>query len=312
MTRLAWVLALAGCPSPEPPGFSGRISLADANNYSYEGHVDLASVEIAAGQDAQVDWSTLTTDIQGHPIDAAEDVDEVYFTRFADGLDQAALETLIAEGKLLQEHIQAAFLFENADAATAVRLTDFALFGNVFDPAKYLLDDGGVWAVSLSTEGTPSARASTFVAPTDGSTNDQIVVDDDSGTLDFQADLSSLTAIRIPAEPVTVIDWSAVTENGLGEPVDGDRIEEILLGRYEDMTVADLESRILDLEIIAAEKYRASVRGQDSIDPALAVDDAGTAFPGFGTGELWLVVLRCSGATCTNPAPSFLTVVEVE
>jgi hypothetical protein len=305
-----FALAIAGCGGG-PPGFSGRILLADENNYSYEGHVDLASVAVAPQADATVDWSTLTTDIQGHSIDLATEVNELYLTRFADGFDEAELEGLIAEGKLLQEHIQATFLFENEGAETSVLLTAFELLGNAFYPEEYLLDDGGVWAVSLTTEGTPSARASTFVAPTDGSTNDRIVIDDASGSLDFQADLVSLEAISIPAAEVTEIDWSALTVNGLGDPVDFDRIEELLLGRYEGMTVVELESQILDLELIAAERYSVNVRGKKSIDPAIAVDDAGTAFPGFGSGEMWLVVLRCTGPTCTNPAPSFLTVVQV-
>jgi len=316
----AFLFGLVGCDGgsdPPPfdggsdPPFDGHIVLTDENNYTYVSRVDIASVEVTAGQDADVDWTGLTTDIQGHPIDGAEDVDEVYLTRFGDGLTEEGIEELIAGGMLLQEHIQATFLFENAESVTANRLTDFAFFGSEFIPADYLLDDDGVWTIALTSEGIPSPRVSTFVAPRDDSANDRIEIGDASGSLEFTADLASSTAIGFREVDSYEIDWSGLTVNGLGNEIDFSRIEEMLIGRFEGMTVEELQTRVLDLELIAAEKYTLDVRGDRSADPASAADEGGAPFPGFGSGTLWLVVLRCSGPTCTNPAPAFLGVLNV-
>jgi hypothetical protein len=303
---------LAGCPGE--PKFGGTIVLGDEENYTYEAHIDLSHVEVAAGQDCDVDWSALDTDLQGHPIDPAADVDEVYLTKFSPGLTETDLEGKIAEGKLLQEDIFGApLLYENASAGTAMRLADFEFLGGLaFVPGTDFVDDGAVWALSLATEGQPSFRMSSFVAPIDGSPGDRIDVGDQSGHLDFAADLTSPRPISIPASHVRDIEWAGLTRNGLGDPIDFDRVEELLLGRYEDLTPEDLQGRVLDLELLAAEKYSMTVRGRMSADPSLAVDASGAAFPGFGSGELWLLVLRCSGPTCTNPAPTFLGVIEVE
>lgn len=306
-------ILFAGCNGANPPApFDGTIVLGDENNFTYVGSVDLSSVEVAAGQDAEVDWGALTTDLQGHPIDAADDVDEVLLTRFSDELGEEDVETLIAEDELESRHVFVAFVFENPDARTSARLTEFEILGNEFVPAEYLLDDGAAWATSVSTDDVPSFRMSQFVSPTDGSGNTRIEITDDSGALDFQADLTTLTAIEIPEADEYVIDWSGVTVNGLGKPIDSDKLEELLIGRYDGMTVEELESRMLELEGLAAVKYTMGVRGQDSADPADALDETGEPFPGFGSGTTWLLVLRCSGRTCTNPTPQILNVLHVE
>lgn len=310
--RAILLLAVAGCGDGTEPPTDRAIVLADENNYSYVGHVNLGNVEVGAAADADVDWSALATDLQGHPVDPAADVDEIVLTRFADGLDEEALEQLIADSQLLQEHIQAAFLYENAGDVTAVRLVDFELFGNVFVPEEYFLDDGGVWGISLFTDGIAGPRMSTFLTASAASDNHRIEIRDDSSALEFSANLTDLAQIEVAAGQPTSLDWSGLTVNGLGEPIDFDRVEELLLGRFEDMTPADLESQILDLETLAAEKYSADLGTSTSIDPTTAVDAAGTPFSGFGAGELWIVVLRCSVDDCTNPAPAFLGIVHVE
>jgi hypothetical protein len=48
-----------------------------------------------------------------------------------------------------------------------------------------------------------------------------------------------------------LLDWSKLTRDGLGGDFVFERVDHILLAFYEDATVTELESQIMDLELIA-------------------------------------------------------------
>lgn len=305
--RLTFVFLALGCETALPQTVEPPIRFTDQNNYSYEAHFDVASVAVAARQDAVVDWSALTTDLEGRPVFAAGDVDHVSLMRFADGLDEAAIEALMESGELGSAHVQASFVYENADALTSIQLTELAQSGEAFAPVTDLVADGDFWAVSLSTNGFGLPRAIVFVSPTEGSTHDRIDVVD-GGTFELLADVTSLDIVS-RGGTVEEIDWSRVTVDGLGESIDPDRIQEMIIGGFDMPEPGELD--LIGLDYVALLGYRADVRGRTAIDPGLAENAAGEPFPGFQRSNCWAVALRCSGPTCMNPAPSFLGVVWV-
>jgi hypothetical protein len=103
------------------------------------------------------------------------------------------------------------------------------------------------------------------------------------------------------------IDWSGLTKDGLGNEVNIQNIDSVMVGFYEGLSAADIQSQFLDLELIATQLYTMPLDGQVTADLTLASDGTNNfaSFDGDGT---WIVALRCS--TCSNPAPLFLSIVE--
>jgi hypothetical protein len=131
------------------------------------------------------------------------------------------------------------------------------------------------------------------------------------GLLEFSADLASATPVRMPAAKPWVIDWRNVTRNGQGNNIVFESIDGVLIGFYEGKTVADLQTHIFDIELMATSLWELPLTGGRTADLSKAAErGTGAAFPGFArsTAGVWMLALRCS--TCQNPAPVVLTILE--
>ena len=129
--------------------------------------------------------------------------------------------------------------------------------------------------------------------------------------LDFSADLASLTKLPVPMAGPWILDWRDITRDGQGSDVPFQKIDGVTIGFYAGMTVADLQARIFDIELIATTLWDVKLAGGRTADLATAKDRAtGAVFPGFasaGAGT-WMLALTCS--KCQNPAPVLLTILE--
>ncbi len=313
LSALAVLLLSAGCTGPsddtgEPaaPGVPGQ--LADANNYSFSGALDVPSITTASGTDVTVCWDEVLHDLQCHGMDPLTDIENVGLVRFPN-YTQEEVEVALSENDLQQAAISG-YVESPADGVNmCANLADFSFFGTSIDVAEEYTEAGGTYMLLLTAGTTPGvgARMISFLAPAVDNATTEVSVGDGCGLLEVDADLEALTPVPIPADGPFTVDWSTLTVDGQGNPVAVEDIDGLMLAFYAGETPATLETRLLDLELIATDLYTMPLAGETTADLALATGASG-AFTGFTGDGTWLLALRCS--RCYNPAPTFFTVVE--
>lgn len=306
-------LLLACTDAPDDTGakapFDGNFTLTDANNYGYVSELVPSVQEVALRSDFTVDWSGLTEDLLGHAVDPVREVAYVWMIQFPNRTEEELVDLLVSD-ELLQEDIGAIVQFDNDAGVTSATLSEFVFPPSApIDPETDFTDGSGTWILRATT-GFMETRMLSFVRPSDTAANTTLTLASDSADLMFDADLSSLTPYAFDAELGTyTVDWSGLTGHAGGGDIDLSRIDQLMVARYDALSVADLEVQFLDIELIASAMYTADVYGLTSAELGAATDEAGTAFASFGTDSRWLLALRCT--MCANPSPPFLTVVEV-
>jgi len=101
-----------------------------------------------------------------------------------------------------------------------------------------------------------------------------------------------------------VVDWSALTKDGVGVGVVFQNISSLRLAYYPGYDTAKLAENALNYDRIAgATYYKADVAGGErGADLAEVKTDSGQVFAGFTeTNGLWVIALECS--KCYLPAP---------
>jgi hypothetical protein len=141
------------------------------------------------------------------------------------------------------------------------------------------------------------------------STNTTVSMKADSTQLTYCANLQSLNPTGIPAgQRAVTLDWGQMTTNALGGDFVTNQITEAMVAHYTQ-TPAQLESRFLDLEVIATDIYRTAISSGTVVDLSTMVHErTGAAFPGIDANGTWVVALRCGN--CKNPAPWYLSVLK--
>jgi hypothetical protein len=144
-----------------------------------------------------------------------------------------------------------------------------------------------------------------------GSTNTEVRMTSSSTRLTWKANLRSLTPVGIPPHQASItFDWTdSISKNALGATFEPTYITNVLVGHYSE-SVAQLEGKFLDIELIATEIYQGTVETGTSIDLSTLKDKNNNAFSGIDDTGTWLVALRCSTALCRNPAPWYLTILK--
>lgn len=309
---VAPLLACLACeppPDDEEEEEAGNIVLSDANNYTSVSSLDIPFIETASGVDIDICWSGIADDIQCHDVDPAADLDNMALVRFAH-LSEEDVEARLASGELDQAELDG-YLEYNTAGATCAKLSQLNFLGTVIDVTQeYVAAGDRTYLLSFTTgvQQGVGTRTMTFLRPSTTSTTTMIDVTQGCGILEFSADLSSLASVPMPAAAPWVVDWRNVTRDGQGNPLSG--VDGILLGYYEGMTPADLQEKILDLELIATSLWELDVKAGVTADLSQATTAAGAKFGGFVGGGTWVLGLMCS--TCQNPAPRLLTILAPE
>lgn len=292
-------------PSQPPPV---ERALGDANNYTLSGTLDVPSTPVRAGDPALTfDWSALTEDLQCHPVDPVADIDNVAFLAFPNKTE-AEIEAGLQASDLEQVDLGGYVSLQPGDR-TSVRLEEMTFFGTDVDIELLFTQGSGTW-LALLTTGTSvgvGTRALGFVEPRDDVDALTVDLSPNCGILDLDADLSSLTPVAVRASGEATLDWSGLTVDGQGNPIELGNVDRVMLGHYPDHTPEALAAAFLDLEILTTEVWDASTDGAHVVDLRTLTRD-GVGFPGFEGGGTWLFALRCS--LCSNPAPVFATVLE--
>lgn len=304
------LLLACGDKDGDDSGVDANIVLLDEHNFRYEGDVTVPNVVTASGQDLTICWDQVQANIQCHELDPIADLDNIGLARFPNKT-QAEVEQGISLNTLLQADIDGYVEWNMNHSDACVQLSEFSFFGTPIDvPSEYTYD-GGTYMLML-TEGLEpgiNAKVITFIEPRQDSTNTRVDVPDSCGLLDFEATLTDLEPLVVPADGPWVLDWSSLTHDGINAPLLLSSIDRLMIAFYEGQTPAELQERFLDLEIIIDRSWEMELPGGTTADLSEATGPEG-AFPGFEGDGTWLLALFCG--RCYNPAPVFLTVVQPE
>ncbi|GDX82376.1 hypothetical protein LBMAG42_41870 [Deltaproteobacteria bacterium] len=299
-------LLLACAEDPElldsAEGACVRCEVTDSNQYRLEAELSAASIPLRAGHDATVEFTALTLDLQGHPIDPLLDVDQASLLAFRDLTPDEVREGLVAN---TLEQADVVLWLSAFPTGGIVALSEFGTMGNTLDAQQYFLT-GSTWMLALQSDEGRTASSMVFLVPDAASESSAVALSNDTSHLTAEVDLEALEPVVVAAdEPTLVLDWSGLKVDGFGHDFAGSDVSQMLLTRY-DATPAELSSAVLDLERIAAESWTMELGGSTWANLGALRGD--TAFTGISSGSTWVMMLRCE--TCLNPAPFLLTRLE--
>lgn len=285
--------------------------LDDAQNYDFTSEITAGFDVVASGEDSVVDWSGLTEDLLGNPMDPAADCDVISIVAF-EGLTQEEALQGINDDTLLQSDLSGFADYTRVADETSAKLSEFSLMGYPVDPAAQIVESESAYLVSCVTideaTGNQSYRMFDFFRPVIGASSAPITLTSDSAELSYTVDLEAGVPVPLLADGRVRVDWSALTTGPSGLPIDLPDIDTLMIARYDE-PIYLLEEDFLHVDSLAEQIWTADVEGWGDWYLDELEDADGEAFPGF-TAEsgTWLTALRCS--TCLNPAPPFLGVVE--
>lgn len=303
------VLAGTACGGGGDTSSTGNANayIKDQNNYTSTSSLTIPSLPVKAATDLRVCWTGLSTNLLGHAIVDAKDIDSVTFLRI-EGLTKADIAQKFAADQFDTKNVKVPRTFSVTDHTdTCATLSKFKLGAVYLDPATDLAPAANTVFMLLWAKGTvPGIGSQTmaFLDPDAASSVADVTAPQGKPILAFEADLTTPKAVDIPASGPWVVDWSGLTKTGMNQPVVYQNVTSILVGFYENMTVQELEARCLDFDLIATKLYRADVTpiGARSMDLATTKSDGGDAFPGFSSRNgVWAVGLMCKD--CKVPAP---------
>jgi hypothetical protein len=299
----ALTLALLGCSDPkdtadsaEPVEPCDACVLSDSNNFSYSVDLDVARISLAELADVTVDWSGLTTNFYGLPMDPAVDVEEAWLVVFLNATADE-IEADLAADTLDQSDVTVYVTCESEEARCA--LSEFNIFGTYLDVQDYFTPDYGTWLVTLLAADRPGYHSLIFLEPDPSSSATTARFEDGATTLDAEVDLHSLAPIYLYEGAGASLDWSGLTVDGLGNEASVHKLDQLLLAHYSE-DIPALEDRFFELWDIADERWELDIGERTSLELTELEGFAGVS--GEGT---WLLGLFCS--TCENPAPRFMT-----
>jgi len=308
---LALSLLLVGCPEEEEENGTFELALTDDNNYVFAGSMDVTPYEVAELTDITIDWSQLTEDLQTHEMDPEVDINTSAVVVFR-YLTNDEVEIGLSENTLEQADV-ALYVFTDVTGRTSVNLSEHTLFGTDVDVETYFeLAYGETWMVTLTTGDTPGVgtRMAAFLTPTAESEVTEVVLQNDSTVVYVDTDMTSLTQPAVADGYDGTIDWGGLTTDSQGNAISQGDIDQVMVGVYESLDAAGLEENLLDLEYVHDGMWYLELEsGGTTADLSTLTDNDGGAFPGFSMGGTWILALRCT--TCPNPAPPFLTVLDV-
>lgn len=288
------------------------VFLSDANNYRAMGTLAIPTIETASGADLDICWPELETDLRCHAVAAAEEIDSLALVRLL--LTEEEVEGRLAGPGILMSEVAGYLSYQPADGVTCAKLSDLTLFGSPVDLREEYVERADMTYMLLFATGTQigvGGRTMAFLKPTASSANTAVDAPAGCGLLDFSADLGVLSPLPLPQQGPWVLGWQGVTKDGQGNAASLAKIDGLVLGFYEGQTVQQVQSKILDIEIIATNLWDLTLRqGSTAADLSKAKErSSGAPFAGFQRSApgTWLLGLTCS--TCQNPAPVVLTVL---
>lgn len=294
-----------------------------ANNYKFSSTITLSPVMVKPKSEITFDWSAVTTDFMGHAMDPAKDVDFANLVLWS--LSEADLQMQLNADSIAQKDFVTTGKSPTNNTATSVSLFNFlAPSGQAItkdeilpymDETKYP-PETNTYTLIISAGDLISGGRSRMIQAMKldpASTNTMVKLTNDSTKLDYSVDLHSLTPTSVPAGMAALkVSFENIEKNAMGNDFLPTQITEVRVAHYTQ-TVAELEKKFLDLELIAENTWNnlgdngTSVAGTDFTLDALK-DKSGNAFTGVTSSGTWVLGLVCG--SCKNPAPWYITVLK--
>jgi hypothetical protein len=317
IARIFLLPLVASCGSSPTPGAEntpvGNVVFKDANNYSATSVLTIPQVQTTPATDLKICWDGISTDLLCHSVTVASMINSVTFVQLIN-FSEAKVQVALGTGQDFTRNALMAGTYTIAAGETCANLSAFDLYnskGKINPALNYVAGSDKTYMLLFSqcTTVGMGAKSVLFLEPADGSQNTTVNAPVGCGIVNFTPDIASPAQLSLPKGGPWVLDWSLLTKTGLGGKVNFASIDSLMLGYYDGMTVAQIQSRFLDLQIMTTTTYTATLsKGQNHVDLGSAKDTTGVAFAGFTpTNSTWVAALLCS--TCVNPAPVALTIL---
>jgi hypothetical protein len=297
---------------------SGKVLLEanTLNNYKFSSTITIEVTPVAPNSELTFDWSAVTKDFQGHTIDPKADIDMVNVLIWS--LPQAELETKLNDDELAQRDLLVPGMVKTQKSKTSVGLFEFQSVAGqpleqemllaYLNPEVYVPAEHSYTMVIATGEvaGRGSRMLKSFRLDP-AATSTKVVMDNSSTNLTYDADLTSLRPMAVPAATTNIsIAWANIAVNAMGREFVPNRIEEVMVAKYS-LSPTELETKFLDLETIADEMYRGEVASGTNLDLSTLKTDTGQSFTGIDSSGTWIVALVCGN--CMNPAPWYISIL---
>lgn len=300
------------CPAVDADGIAA-LTANESHNYAFNSALNFNLSYVKSDTNLTFDWGGLTTDFQNHSLDPLTDINLVLLLVWKMSPEELA-EKMNAD--VLAQSDTAGFAMFYPENYTSAELLEAQVFENPLTPEEImpsfdasLLDPALYTYTAMARTGTETEGLGTRMIKAfkldPNSTETTVNIEDDSTTLTWEADLTSLTPTYVPPGTGAIsIDWGDMTTTALGTEFKPTKISEVLIAHYTQ-TPAELEASFLDLEQLAVNDWRGTVEFGTAITLGDLTDSTGAPFTGIdGTGT-WLIGLICG--QCSNPAPWYLS-----
>jgi hypothetical protein len=285
------------------------------NNYSFSSTLSFPPITVQPDTELTFDWSSVTTDFLGHPIDPRTGVDSVNLMLWH--LTQEELQTKLNADALAQRDLAVIASYYTDNMVTEAPLFSFTSVGMPLTPevilpyvsvSNYPPEDFTYTVmIAVGEELGQGTRMIQAFKLDPNSTNTRVSVTSTSTHLEYSVDMHSLQPTPVPAGTGAItIEWGAMTVNALGNEFYPTDITEALVAHYTQ-TPAELESQFLDLNLIHSGMWRGPVAAGTNISLSTFTNEQGQPFTGIDSSGTWIVALVCG--SCRNPAPWYLSVL---
>lgn len=309
-------IASAACTDP-----TASVVITDPTNYKLSDSFALQHLVLQDDDDLVFDWSKLTVDFFGQPVNPATDINTVSISLWH--LTPADIEEALKVDDLPLGSNSGVITTFPDGSYTHMDLLGFNELGNPlptdelwsrFDTAtpNYQYPQDEYTFLVMAQSGTdvgkkPHAIALFNIDPS--STTTELDLTNDSTKLSYSVDLEHAQPMLVPAAvPQLTIDWSQMTTNCLGNVYDGGQITDVAVAHFANKTLPELQDDFLDLQSLADGWWTGTVSAGRTIDLSTLTDGSGAAFPGIDSSGVWMAALFCGA--CNNPAPWSITILE--
>lgn len=293
---------------PACQGASPVLTLTDANNYRFSSTLEVQSYPLQAPGNPTIDWSGLSADLVGHPMDPSTEVLSVGIAIFS-SLGQDVIQEAIETDNLTATQVST-FVASHTGGLTSLELGGLSQNGNDIDIEDYFLEGTGTWLLLISDSYLAGlgTRMMAFLEPTKSSKETTVRITGESALLDVQADLSLIEPLPVPVREQNLqLDWSGLIHNGRGGAWVKNSVDRVTIARFPDMDAQELQDNFADVELLAEETWSWDLPGGEiALLGELVSQDS--SFKGIDAQATWGLALQCT--TCPNPAPSFFTVLK--
>jgi hypothetical protein len=300
------------------PACNSAIIANEVNNYHFQSTLTLPPILVKPEAELTIEWGGLTKDFMGHDLNPMTGIDTANVMLWKMG--EAELQVKLNADQLTQREAEIPIKFNTMNTATTAMLFDFLTVADEpleesqilpylsvenYPPAENTYT--AILAVGDLASGGDARMLQAFkLDPT--STNTVVTLTNTSTTLDYTADLHTLTPTQVPSGTNAIsIDWTNMLTTSLGTEFLPAQITEARIARYDE-TPAELEANFLDLELDDEETYEAAVPMGTTITLDKFKSESGATFAGINGSGTWVLALICG--SCRNPAPWYMTILK--